>query len=112
MRKREELPQCPVATFTMLMGNKWKLMIIRDLLAGETFFGELKRDLDGISHKVLTENLRALEEDGLVKRTVYDEVPPRVSYQMTDLGKTLKPVYDAVAEWGENYKSFAEKEMV
>lgn len=106
MRNFNELPECPVATFTLIMGSKWKLMIIRDLLQRETFFGELKRDLEPISHKVLTENLRALEADGLIKRKVYDEVPKRVSYQMTEFGMTLGPIYENVARWGNMYKEF------
>lgn len=88
------------------MGNKWKLMIIRDLLARETFFGELKRDLGNIIHKVLTENLRALEADGLVKRTVYPEKPIRVSYQMTEFGQSLGPIYNALAQWSTDYKNY------
>lgn len=106
MRDVNALPACPVATFTILMGNKWKLMIIRDLIMKETFFGELKRDLPEISHKVLTENLRALEADGLIKRTVYEENPIRVSYQMTEMGMTLAPIYQAIASWGNAYKEF------
>lgn len=107
MRQLNELPDCPIATFTLLLGNKWKLMIIRDLLHKETFFGELKRDLYGISHKVLTENLRTLEADGLVKRTVYNnELPVRVSYTMTEFGMTLAPIYEIIAQWGNSYKDF------
>ncbi len=110
MRDYSDFPTCPVATFTMLMGNKWKLMIIRDLLQRETFFGELKRDLDGISHKVLTENLRALEADGLVVRTIYEETPVRVSYKMSEFGMTLAPIYNSIANWGTAYKKhFYEK---
>lgn len=110
MRNLEELPECPIATFTVLLGNKWKLMIIRDLLQKETFFGELQRDLYGISHKVLTENLRALESDGLVKRTVYDGVPARVYYTMTEFGMSLAPIYDSIAAWGNSYKEFLRQE--
>lgn len=107
MRKKEDLPSCPIAVFTMIMGNKWKLMIIRDLLNRETYFGELKRDLDGISHKVLTENLRALESDGIIKRTVHNDVnPKRVSYSMTEFGRSLSRVYNNIADWGESYRSF------
>ena len=106
MRDLSELPACPIATFTLIMGNKWKLMIIRDLINGETFFGQLMRSLDGISHKVLTENLRALEADGLIKRTVYNEKPVRVSYQMTPFGMTLAPIYHSLADWGNAYKDY------
>lgn len=88
------------------MGSKWKLMIIRDLLNKETFFGEFKRDLGNISHKVLTENLSALEADGLIKRTVYNENPIRVSYHMTEFGMSLAPVYEVIANWGNQYKAF------
>ncbi|MDD5937125.1 MAG: helix-turn-helix domain-containing protein [Clostridiales bacterium] len=104
MRKYSDFPSCPIATFTMLMGNKWKLMIIRDLINGETFFGDLKRDLTGISHKVLTENLRALEDDGLIHRTVHEGKVVRVSYGMTEFGMTLAPIYSAIANWGTEYK--------
>lgn len=109
MRTPEQLPECPVAIFVQIMGSKWKLMIIRDLLDGETFFGQLKRDLGGISHKVLAENLRELERDGIISRTVYDEVPKRVSYSMTDFGMSLSPIYESVAAWGEFYRSEAKK---
>lgn len=109
MRNLEELPECPIATFTVLLGNKWKLMIIRDLLQKETFFGELQRDLYGISHKVLTENLRALEADGLVKRTVYDGVPARVSYTMTEFGMSLAPIYDVLPHGGIPIRNFYDR---
>lgn len=107
MHDINEMPSCPIATFTIIMGNKWKLMIIRDLLNRETCFGELKRDLDNISHKVLTENLRALESDGIVKRTVYNEGNVRrVAYSMTEMGMTLAKVYSDIADWGNSYKEF------
>lgn len=106
MRDLKDFPECPIATFTMLMGNKWKLMIIRDLIHRETFFGDLKRDLPGISHKVLTENLRSLESDGLIQRTVYEQKTVRVSYRMTEFGMTLRPIYNSIAQWGSEYKDF------
>ncbi|MDD6770758.1 winged helix-turn-helix transcriptional regulator [Inconstantimicrobium porci] len=107
MRDINEMPSCLIATFTMIMGNKWKLMIIRDLLNQETCFGELKRDLDGISHKVLTENLRSLESDGIVKRNAYNEGNVRrVAYSMTEFGMTLEKIYRDIADWGNAYKDF------
>lgn len=105
MLTREELPFCPVATTVQLIGNKWKLLIIRNLLDGPQRFGELKKGLPGISQKVLTDNLRGLEKDGLVNREVFAEVPPRVVYSLSELGQTLKPILDAMKNWGELYKS-------
>lgn len=105
MLTREELPFCPVATTVQLIGNKWKLLIIRNLLDGPQRFGELKKGLPGISQKVLTDNLRNLEKDGLVNREVFAEVPPRVVYSLSELGQTLKPILDAMKNWGELYKS-------
>lgn len=105
MLTRDELPFCPVATTVQLIGNKWKLLIIRNLLDGPQRFGELKKGLPGISQKVLTDNLRGLEKDGLVNREVFAEVPPRVVYSLSELGQTLKPILDAMKNWGELYKS-------
>lgn len=104
MLTKEELPECPVATTVALIGSKWKLLIIRNLLQRPWRFNELKRDLTGISQKVLTDSLRSMEEDGLITRTVYSEVPPRVEYALSDLGQTLKPILDSMVEWGNAYK--------
>lgn len=104
MLTKEELPECPVATTVALIGSKWKLLIIRNLLQRPWRFNELKRDLTGISQKVLTDSLRSMEENGLITRTVYPEVPPRVEYALSDLGQTLKPILDSMVEWGNAYK--------
>lgn len=104
MMTKEELPDCPVATTVSLIDSKWKLLIIRNLLVRPWRFNELKKDLDGISQKVLTDSLRSMEEDGLVIRTVYPEVPPRVEYALSDLGKSLKPIFDDMIAWGIHYK--------
>lgn len=101
--KKSDLPKCPVATLLMLIGTKWKVLIIRDLLTGTKRFKELQRSV-GCSQKVLTDNLRELESKGLVSRKVYPEVPPRVEYSMTKLGTTLSPVLESMATWGNNYK--------
>lgn len=106
MLTKEELPECPVATTVQLIGNKWKLLILRNLIySGTQRFTDFAKTIPGISKKVLTDNLRALEDDGLIEREVFAEVPPRVEYSLSDLGKTLKPVLDALREWGEDYKS-------
>ena len=102
--KAELLPECPVATTVQLIGTKWKLLIIRNLLVRPWRFNELQTNLDGISQKVLTDSLRSLEQDGLVTRTVYAEVPPRVEYALSDLGLSLKPILDAMQTWGNGYK--------
>ena len=104
MKTKAELPECPVATTVTLIGSKWKLLIIRNLLARPWRFNALKKDLDGISQKVLTDNLRSMEEDGLILRTVYPEVPPRVEYSLSSLGESLKPILDSMKSWGEEYK--------
>ncbi len=104
MLNKDDLPPCPVALLLKLIGNKWKILIIRDLLGGVKRFKELLRSV-GCSQKVLTENLRELEDNGLVNRTVYAEVPPRVEYSLTDTGKTLNPVLSSMAEWGEYYRN-------
>jgi DNA-binding HxlR family transcriptional regulator len=96
MLKRYDLPACPVETALTLCGDRWKLLIVRDLLTGTKRFGELKKSLDGISQKVLTEHLRIMEENGLVHREVYAEVPPRVEYSLTELGRSLKIIHDAM----------------
>lgn len=98
------LPVCPVETTLMLISDRWKVLIIRDLLDGTKRFGELKKSIGSISQKVLTSNLREMEADGLVNRRVYAEVPPRVEYTLTDTGYSLKPILDAMVEWGMEYK--------
>ena len=105
MLTKEELPECPVATTVALIGSKWKLLIIRNLLQRPWRFNELRKDLAGISQKVLTDSLRSMEEDGLITRTVYPEVPPRVEYALSDLGKSLKPILDSMVAWGNAYKN-------
>ena len=102
---QKELPACPVETTLMLISDRWKVLIIRDLLDGTKRFGELKRSVGNISQKVLTANLRAMEESGLLTRKVYPEVPPRVEYTLTETGYSLKPILDAMKEWGTNYKN-------
>lgn len=105
MLAKEELPECPVATTVALIGSKWKLLIIRNLLVRPWRFNELKKDLDGISQKVLTDSLRSMEADGLITRTVFPEVPPRVEYALSDLGQSLKPILDSMVKWGNAYKN-------
>ena len=104
MLKRIDLPPCPVEASLTLMGDRWKILIIRDLLTGTKRFGELRKSLAGISQKVLTQHLRLMEENGLVNRKVYAEVPPRVEYSLTDLGRSLELILDAMKKWGEEYK--------
>ncbi|MBR6045974.1 MAG: helix-turn-helix transcriptional regulator [Ruminococcus sp.] len=104
MLKKEELPDCPVATTVQLIGNKWKLLILRNLLVRPWRFNELQKSLEGISQKVLTESLRSMESDGIIVRTVYAEVPPRVEYSLSELGETLRPILDAMQAWGQEYK--------
>lgn len=98
------LPACPVETTLTLISDKWKVLILRDLLPGKKRFGELKKSVGSVSQKVLTSQLRQMEESGLITRTVYPEVPPRVEYALTELGRSLKPVLDAMVTWGEQYK--------
>lgn len=104
MKKKEELPACPVATTVQLIGSKWKLLILRNLFMRPWRFNELRKDLEGISQKVLTDSLRAMEEDGIITRTVYAEVPPRVEYALSPLGESMKPILDAMEQWGNEYK--------
>ena len=99
------LPACPVETTLLRIGSKWKVLILRDLAGGRRRFGELRRSLGGISQKVLTSNLREMEADGLLTRTAYPEVPPRVEYELTPLGASLAPVLDALRDWGEGYQA-------
>ena len=103
MLTKEEMPACPVATTVALIGSKWKLLILRDLLARPWRFNELRKDLNGISQKVLTDSLRALEADGIVTRTVYPEVPPRVEYALSELGESMRPIISAMEAWGLGY---------
>ena len=109
MLTKDELPECPVATTVQLIGSKWKLLILRNLMMRPWRFNELKKSLEGISQKVLTDSLRSMEEDGIITRTVYAEVPPRVEYTLTELGYSLKPIMDAMWTWGENYQAQNEK---
>lgn len=102
---KKELPACPVETTLTLISDRWKVLIIRDLLTGTKRFGELKKSLGSISQKVLTSNLRAMEESGLLTRKVYAEVPPRVEYTLTETGQSLKPILDSMYKWGEEYKA-------
>ncbi len=99
-----DLPACPVEITLSLMADKWKFLIIRDLLTGTKRFGELQRSIGGVSQKVLTNNLRQMESSGLINRKIYAEVPPRVEYSLTDLGKSLKPILDSMVNWGEYYR--------
>lgn len=102
---KKELPACPVETTLMLIGDKWKVLILRDLLPGTKRFGELKKSIGNVSQKVLTAQLRDMESNGLVNRKVYPEVPPRVEYSLTELGRSLKPILDAMWDWGEEFKA-------
>ena len=104
----KELSKCPVEVTLSMIGDKWKVLIIRDLLNGTKRFGELKKACSGISQKVLTTNLRSMEDDGLVKREVFPQVPPKVEYTLTDVGYSLAPVLNAMASWGTDYKTFLE----
>ena len=101
----KELPACPVETTLTLISSKWKVLIVRDLLVGTKRFGELQRSVGNVSQKVLTAQLREMEEDGLVDRKAYPEVPPRVEYSLTELGRSLEPVLSALWNWGETYQS-------
>lgn len=103
--EKNNLPECPVATTVMLIGSKWKLLILRNLMARPWRFNELKKSLEGISQKVLTDALRSLEADGIIIRTVYAEVPPRVEYALSELGETLRPVLKSMEAWGLGYQN-------
>lgn len=105
----KELPACPVETTLTLIGDKWKVLILRDLLTGTKRFGELKKSLGNVSQKVLTAQLRDMEESGLINRKVYAEVPPRVEYSLTVLGESLNPILDAMKCWGESYKNLVKE---
>lgn len=104
MLSKEEMPACPVATTVSLIGSKWKLLIVRNLLSRPWRFNELKKNLEGISQKVLTDSLRSMEDDGIVVRTVYPEVPPRVEYALSELGETMRPILNAMEAWGLDYQ--------
>ena len=101
----KELPACPVETTLTLISDKWKVLILRDLMPGTKRFGELKKSIGHVTQKVLTAQLRQMEESGLLTRKVYAEVPPRVEYALSDLGETMRPILDAMQEWGTNYKN-------
>ncbi len=104
MKRKNELPDCPVATTVSLIGSKWKLLILRNLLVRPWRFNELMKNLEGISQKVLTDSLRSMEEDGIIIRNAYPEVPPRVEYSLSDLGESMRPVIRAMEQWGSEYK--------
>ncbi len=104
MLTKQELPACPVATTVGLIGNKWKLLILRNLLAAPNRFNQLQKTIPGISQKVLTDNLRSMEQAGLIVRKVFPEVPPRVEYSLSALGDTMRPIISAMEQWGTGYK--------
>ena len=104
MLTKDELPPCPVATTLMLIGNKWKIFIIQQLMDRPFRFSELRRAIPGISEKVLTDNLRAMEKNGLITRTVFPEVPPRTEYALSELGNTMRPIIESMATWGTGYQ--------
>ena len=109
MKTKDELPECPVATMVSLIGSKWKLLIMRNLLVRPWRFNELQKSLDGISQKVLTDSLRSMEADGIITRTVYPEVPPRVEYALSELGESMRPIIKSMEAWGNNYKQGLEE---
>ena len=109
MKTKEELPECPVATTVQLIGSKWKLLILRNLLVRPWRFNELRKGLDGISQMVVTDSLRSMEEDGIITRTVYPEVPPRVEYALSELGESMRPIIKSMEDFGNYYKSLAAK---
>ena len=111
MLTKEEMPACPVATTVQLIGSKWKLLILRNLLVRPWRFNELRKSLEGISQKVLTDSLRSMEEDGLVTRAVYPEVPPRVEYSLSPLGESMRPIIQAMEQWGAQYKAAKAREQ-
>lgn len=105
MLTKEEMPACPVATTVRLIGSKWKLLILRNLFIRPWRFNELKRDLEGISQKVLTDSLRSMESDGIIIRTAYPEVPPRVEYSLSALGESMRPIMNTMEQWGREYQN-------
>ncbi len=110
MKTKDELPVCPVATTVSLIGSKWKLLILRNLMVRPWRFNELRRDLEGISQKVLTDSLRSMEEDGIITRNVYPEVPPRVEYALSEMGESMRTVIKAMEDWGTDYRKRLEEE--
>lgn len=108
---KKEFPECDVELTLMLISDRWKILIIRDLLTGTKRFGELKKSVHGISQKVLTAHLREMESDGLVNRKIYAQIPPRVEYSLTETGWSLKPVLDKMADWGKDYRAKISKEV-
>lgn len=110
MLTKEELPPCPVATTLMLIGNKWKIFIIQQLMDRPFRFSELRRAIPGISEKVLTGNLRAMEKDGIITRTVFPEVPPRTEYALSELGDTMRPIIESMATWGTGYQQLVREQ--
>ena len=104
MKKKNELPPCPVEVTLSMISDRWKVLITRDLLSGTKRFGELRKTIGKVSQKVLTSNLRSMEDDGLIKRKVFAEVPPRVEYTLTDTGMSLKSVLDSMEKWGKEYR--------
>lgn len=102
---KKDLPACPVATTVGMIGNNWKILIMRDVLTGPKRFGELRKSLTGISQKVLTDNLRAMEEDGILIRTVFPEVPPKVEYSLSELGESMRPIIKEMEKWGTTYRA-------
>lgn len=110
MLTKEELPPCPVATTLMLIGNKWKIFIIQQLMDRPFRFSELRRAIPGISEKVFTDNLRAMEKDGIITRTVFPEVPPRTEYALSELGDTMRPIIESMATWGTGYQQLVREQ--
>ena len=108
---KKEFPECDVELTLMLISDRWKILILRDLLTGTKRFGELKKSVYGISQKVLTAHLREMESDGLVNRKIYAQIPPRVEYSLTETGWSLKPVLYKIAEWGKEYRNIVTKEI-
>lgn len=109
MMTKEELPLCPVETTVRLIGSKWKLLILRNLFIRSWRFNELQKSLKGVSQKVLTESLRALESDGIIVRTVYPEVPPHVEYALSELGQSMRPILDSLEQWGTDYQKLVKE---
>lgn len=112
MLTKDELPVCPVATTVYLIGNKWKMLIMRNLMADKQRFSELRKTIPGLSQKVLTENLRAMEQDGLITRTVFAEVPPRVEYRLSPLGESMRPIFLALESWGRGYQDLVRSDTI
>ena len=104
--KSKDLPKCPIETTLKMLGCKWKVLIIRELLTGTKRFGELKRAVTGITQKVLTSKLREMEELGLLEREVYPQIPPKVEYTLTEIGYSLRPVLESLKCWGKDYKRY------